>query len=405
MRFHKLLFLSALSAMLAAVLGCSRSESRTFDVSIRTEPSVVYAAVEGIDRDPASPARVVNSDPYKLTWLFHLVIESQESEALAIEEVEAVFRRGEETVWREVYPRGYLERMEWIQGAYEMTKEYYLTKVYGKPEGEKPAGPDLPPGENVSWVRIPFSRPVFANADSIELVFRMSDAKGKPGVVTFTIPVVYYQQKVTLRLPFEGTWAVYAGNDLSTGHRRTGLNGLTTYGWDFVKVGENGLLYRTDGKEPEDYYGHGEPVHAAGDGVVVDVRNDIPDYPIGETAARELLEEDGDVFAGNFVSLDHGDGEYSLTCHLLAGSIPVKVGDPVKAGQFIGRVGNSNALVPHVHFNLMTGPEWLEAKGLPALFSNFERTVAGFNDAARPGVSVIERGNPLQSWLVRPASE
>ena len=55
--------------------------------------------------------------------------------------------------------------------------------------------------------------------------------------------------------------------------------------------------------------------------------------------------------------------------------------------------------------NLMTGPEWLEAKGLPALFSNFERTVAGFNDAARPGVSVIERGNPLQSWLVRPASE
>ncbi len=145
MRFHKLLFLSALSAMLAAVVGCSGSESRTFDVSIRTVPSVVYAAVEGIERDPASPARVANSDPYKLTWLFHLVIESQESEALAIEEVEAVFTRGEETVWREIYPRGYLERMEWIQGAYAMTKEYYLTKVYGKPEGEKHAGPDLPP--------------------------------------------------------------------------------------------------------------------------------------------------------------------------------------------------------------------------------------------------------------------
>ena len=94
--------------------------------------------------------------------------------------------------------------MEWIQGAYAMTKEYYLTKVYGKPEGEKHAGPDLPPGENVSWVRIPFSRPVFANADSIELVFRMRDAKGKPGVVTFTIPVVYYQQKVTPEASLRG---------------------------------------------------------------------------------------------------------------------------------------------------------------------------------------------------------
>ena len=78
----------------------------------------------------------------------------------------------------------------------------------------------------------------------------MRDAKGKPGVVTFTIPVVYYQQKVTLRLPFEGTWAVYAGNDLSTGHRRTGLNGLTTYGWDFVKVGENVSFIEPMGKNP-----------------------------------------------------------------------------------------------------------------------------------------------------------
>jgi murein DD-endopeptidase MepM/ murein hydrolase activator NlpD len=96
------------------------------------------------------------------------------------------------------------------------------------------------------------------------------------------------------------------------------------------------------------------------------------------------------------VTIDHGNGVYSLTAHFQQGSIPVKIGDKVKAGQFLGRVGHSSGTLPHISFLLVTNKEWLEGKGLPALFSNFERI--------GPDVPVrkIELGNPMTGWLVRP---
>ena len=164
-----------------------------------------------------------------------------------------------------------------------------------------------------------------------------------------------------------------------------------------MKIGENGRTYRTDGKTPEDYYTYNEPVLAAGDGVVTHVRNDIEEYGIGETPPRKRLEEDGDVFAGNLVIIDHGNGEFTLTCHMLAGTIPLKVGDRVQAGQFIGRAGNSGASqLPHIHFNMMDRADWLQARGIPSLFSNFEQIRSG-------GLPLlVERGDPMTGWLVRP---
>ena len=112
-----------------------------------------------------------------------------------------------------------------------------------------------------------------------------------------------------------------------------------------------------------------------------------------------MLEKDGDVFSGNLGVLDHGNGEFSLTCHMRGGTVPIKVGDEVKAGQLLGRVGNSGlSQIPHIHFNLMDGEQWLEAKGLPALFSNFER----IRFAGEP--ITIELGNPMTWWLVRPVT-
>jgi murein DD-endopeptidase MepM/ murein hydrolase activator NlpD len=169
------------------------------------------------------------------------------------------------------------------------------------------------------------------------------------------------------------------------------------YGWDFTRMGPNGLPYRTDGKSPSDYWAYGEPVLAAADGVVAHVRNDIPDYGVGETPPREVLEKDGDVFSGNLVVLDHGNGEYTLTCHMKAGTVPVAIGDKVTAGQLLGRVGNSGvSMYPHVHFNLMDGPRWLEAKGVPALFSDFEK----IRNAGEP--QAIPLGNPMSGWLIQP---
>jgi hypothetical protein len=390
-----------LAVAAAAVVACGIvPEPTTFDVRVHHVPEVVYTATQGAFVPATEDPSGAHAETQKLTWLFHLVFDSRESEPLRVRWVSADFHQGEKTLWQQSFDRPYLERTEWIEGAFADTTEYFMENVEFRDNHmvalEKKASPELPPGKSVSWVRIPFAAPWFAAIDRIELMFFLETPGGREGVVQHEVSVAEPRQKVRFRLPFQDTWAAHAGNDLGTGHRRTGLNSLTMYGWDFTKLGPNGLPYRTDGRTPADYWGYDEPVLAAADGVVVEMRNDIEDYGIGETPPREVLERDGDVFSGNLVTLDHGNGEFSLTCHMRAGTIPVKIGDTVEAGQFLGRVGNSGvAMYPHVHFNLMDGARWIDAKGIPALFSDFER----IRMAGEP--LKIELGNPVTGWLVR----
>ena len=386
---------------LAACSAAREPQTRTYDVSIRTAPAEIYTAHQGRYWSADDGEARAHSETENLTWLFHVVFESKEDAPLRIESAEGSFRKGGNELWRETYSRPYLERLEWIEGAFDTTTEYFLKNIVFEDNHmvsrEIPAGPDLPPGSAVSWVRIPVGKPWFALADEALMRFEISDAEGSRGILEHRVPLVAYEQKVKLRLPFSGWWAIHAGNDLSTGHRRTGINALTMYGWDILKLGPDGSPYRTDGLTPRDYYVYGEPVLAAADGVVVDMRDDIEEYGIGETPPQEVLERDGDVWAGNLVTIDHGNGEYSFTTHMKPGTIPVKVGDRVEAGQRIGLVGNSGvAQLPHIHFNLMNGPKWLEAKGMPSLFYGFERLRTGGAPLA------IEKGNPVTGWIVRP---
>ncbi|MCF3170978.1 MULTISPECIES: M23 family metallopeptidase [Streptomyces] len=69
---------------------------------------------------------------------------------------------------------------------------------------------------------------------------------------------------------------------------------------------------------------------------------------------------------GNHVILDLGGGTYAVYAHLRRGSLRVRAGDRVRAGQEIGHVGNSgNTTEPHLHFHLMDGPDPDAARGVP----------------------------------------
>ncbi len=355
---------------LLCLSSCGQEGTSAANIDVTTVPSVVYTVTEGIAKPEGATA-----DTQDLSWLFHLVFKSREAEPLSFDEAHISFRHGEETLWHEALSREYLARMEWIEGAYQLDTSYFLDNVmFGK---EVATEPELPAEESVTWVRIPFVRPAYADIDNIHLMFHLRDGRGAVRTVEHSIPLTRHEQHVKLRLPFSGAWAVVKGNDVNSGHRRTGFRNLTTMGWDFA---------RADGES------FGESVLAAGDGVIVDVRNDIEDYGRGETPPRKRLEEDGDVFAGNLVTIDHGNGEYTLACHLAPGSVTVVVGDPVTAGQAIGKVGKAGL----VHFNMMNDGEWLEAHGVPSLFSDFERVLPGTNPQR------IERGNPRTGWLVAP---
>ncbi|MGW4232132.1 M23 family metallopeptidase [Streptomyces sp. NPDC004980] len=69
---------------------------------------------------------------------------------------------------------------------------------------------------------------------------------------------------------------------------------------------------------------------------------------------------------GNHLVLDLGDGAYAAYAHLRQGSLQVRVGDTVRAGQQLARCGNSgNSTEPHLHFQLMDHPDFDTARGIP----------------------------------------
>ncbi len=169
------------------------------------------------------------------------------------------------------------------------------------------------------------------------------------------------------------------------------------FAFDIAKLGDGDLSYRGDGQTFEDYYAYGADVLAAADGVVVAAVNDVAEDTVvlkrpGETdeaydeRVRDyqggLLMKGEAAIAGDYVMIDHGNGEYSLYAHLQPGGMRVKPGDIVKAGQPIGKLGSSgNSTEPHLHFQVCDAPKPLSCAGIPIRFTNIRLPWA---DYARP---------------------
>jgi murein DD-endopeptidase MepM/ murein hydrolase activator NlpD len=83
-----------------------------------------------------------------------------------------------------------------------------------------------------------------------------------------------------------------------------------------------------------------------------------------EASVRDL--SGAERIVGNHVVLDLGNGTYALYAHLQHGSLTIREGDRVTAGQPLARCGNSgNSTEPHLHFQLMDGPDPDTARGTP----------------------------------------
>ena len=145
-----------LALLLALLLGgCSSSlPGAAPAVAIHHVPEKVYTAVQGAVLDATLVPPGAHAETQNLTWLFHLVLSSEEDTPFAIERVDAAFRRGGSTLWRESFSRDYLERLEWIEGAFEMTTEYFLRNIEFQSNAmvskEKAATPNIPPHGSLS---------------------------------------------------------------------------------------------------------------------------------------------------------------------------------------------------------------------------------------------------------------
>lgn len=93
----------------------------------------------------------------------------------------------------------------------------------------------------------------------------------------------------------------------------------------------------------------GVDVLAAAPGKVARLRDGVPDISVRTRGLQSVSGQE----CGNGVVIDHGDGWETQYCHLAQGSLKVKVGDVVKAGTPIGRVGLSGQTeFPHLHISV-----------------------------------------------------
>lgn len=128
---------------------------------------------------------------------------------------------------------------------------------------------------------------------------------------------------------------------------------------------------------PERFPGFGEEILAPAEATVVHThdrardhwsRNSWPGFVVLlAEGARELAGPSW--ILGNHVVLELGDGVYAALAHLQRGSIRVRPGDRVGAGEPIARCGNSGtSSEPHLHFQLMDHPRVALADGIPFAF-------------------------------------
>jgi hypothetical protein len=168
--------------------------------------------------------------------------------------------------------------------------------------------------------------------------------------------------QTSLRLPFDGTWIVQWGG-LTTRDNYHAISRDQRFAYDFLMV-RDGWFHAGDGSRNEDHYCFGQPVKAPAAGVVVASESGIPDNQPGN--------ENTDKPYGNYVVIDHGNGEYSVLGHFRLDTLTVKTGDSIAKGQYLGDCGNSGATdVPHVHYHLQNTPVMGDAEGLPAHFTGY----------------------------------
>lgn len=170
-------------------------------------------------------------------------------------------------------------------------------------------------------------------------------------------------------------WVVFNGCCPPNGHRsiRIAIGGNRfakeeTFAIDWVQL-RDGKLFTSHGEQNEQWFGFGADVLAVATGTVVATRDGVPEETPNQPVQHVKQPAD---YGGNSISIAIAPGVWAFYAHLQSGSITVKMGDTVQAGQVLGKLGNSgNTTAPHLHFGLQDGPDAATANSLPMVFDRY----------------------------------
>lgn len=202
----------------------------------------------------------------------------------------------------------------------------------------------------------------------------------RPAMTPAPSQYLEYQTKTALRLPFSGVWWVFWGGRVVAENIHVTAPDQR-FASDLV-IRKDNRSHQGEGKSNEDYYAFGQLLVAPGAGTVAAVVDTVTDNVPGVMNRSQPL--------GNHVVLDHGNGEFSFLCHFKKGTITVKRGQKVRAGDPLGQCGNSgNSSEPHLHYHMQTTAVPFQRAGLPAQFLRY-----------LANGETVERGEPTQGQMV-----
>lgn len=170
----------------------------------------------------------------------------------------------------------------------------------------------------------------------------------------------YYHSGKTLDVTFplrSGTYYVLQGGGSIVTNPFHALAG-NKLAIDIVKL--NWLGNQADGLAPRvlsAYQIFGEKLYSPCKGIILEVRDSLPDNPPGNPNTRHP--------EGNYIVLQCLMGDI-LMAHLRRGSIKAVPGDAVAMGRLLAEIGNSgNTLEPHLHIEATKDgiPIWLSFNG------------------------------------------
>ena len=187
---------------------------------------------------------------------------------------------------------------------------------------------------------------------------------------------------IDLAYPFGGRWRTQNSPANRVPSHGTILL-ASSFSIDFIPVDDAGRTaplswWSLVHPEPaERFPGFGRPIFAPLRGIVVAVHHTAPDHPsfrglpsVGYALTQRRRAAAGWAeLAGNHVMIEARDGPVVAVCHLQRASVQVQLGQSVRAGEMLGRCGNSgNSTEPHVHLQAIDCVDVSQASAVPITF-------------------------------------
>ena len=203
-------------------------------------------------------------------------------------------------------------------------------------------------------------------------------------------------EPIPIKSPVKGEWMVLNSPGSKVPSHGT-HSFATTYAFDLLQVDwtqkpvkfhrKSNLNHILGRVHLKDCYSYGKPIYAPISGRVVEALDGHPErdpvQPLRDIAVAfrnawffDPNKHNIQDIAGNFVIIQGdqiGEGVWSFLGHMKTGSVKVENGEKIESGDLLGNVGHSgNSTAPHLHFQLMNGPDATTAKGIPCCFEEYE---------------------------------